>query len=130
MKKFLLSCAAAGALIALAGCSALEVTDSASFNGQKVVPDGSKKDAPVALVSTNCYGLYLFTIPLINGNPEVFGTPTVLVDSSNSQTQVNLITAKAKALNCTRVVDLTTTNSSVGFIFYIKSSSGSGTVLR
>lgn len=124
MKKILMFCAAAGVALVMAGCSSCQIAKD--FNDQKIANSGTG----VAHVSMSCYGLYLFSIPLITGNLDNYGVPTVLVDSSNPSVLAKQVTIEAKKLKGDTVVDLNTSTSSVGFIFYIKSCCASGNVLK
>lgn len=126
MKKFLMFCAAAGAILAMTGCSSLQVAKADAFNGQKIAESGTG----VAHVAVSTYGLYLFSIPLITGNLDNYGMPTVLQDSSKASILARQVTLEAKKLSGKRVVDLNTSTTSAGFIFYIKAANASGNVLK
>jgi len=127
MKRFLMCCAVAGAIIGAAGCSSVQVADKNTFNGLNASPVAG---APIAHVSTNSYGLYLLWIPLITGSTSNLGFPTIGEDCANSQTQVRLIAEKAAALNGSKIADLSTSTSSVGLLFNIKSASASAVVMK
>ena len=126
MKKFLAMFAGVAAAVAMTGCSTIETASNTDFNGQEIVTSGTQ----VGHVSATTNGLYLLMIPLITGSETNIGIPALLSDTVNSQALSRIVTTKAKEMGGSKVLDLTTSSSSAGFIFYWRSSSASANVTK
>ena len=126
-KKQLLLGALAGGLLALCGCSSVQVAKAEDLNGMKLTTTGST----VAHVAASNCGLYLLWIPLITGDSEAAGGVSFLGDDPVSAPAVTgLVTREAKSLGASRTTDLVSLNSSAGFIFYWKNTWVSGNAIK
>ncbi|MDD3154234.1 MAG: hypothetical protein PHS41_05150 [Victivallaceae bacterium] len=126
MKKKIVALGVGLAALVFAGCSSIQTASPSNFNGMRVVPSGT----PVQHISATCNGLYFFIWPLITGSIENPGLPTVLKDTANPTELTDWVTKHARKNGASRVLDLTTSFSSVGFIFYMKQGCISGTAVK
>ena len=131
-KRIALLFGMAGAVMLFAGCSSLQSAGAQSFNGQQITASGTG----VAHVSGYASGFYLLSIPLIVGSTEKPNTIAFGEDSCNVTAVTNMVTAKSKALNASRTVDLVSMSNSTNipfpfpFLFYWRSVTVSGNAVR
>ncbi len=132
MKKIVFLFALAGVALLFAGCSSLQTADASKFNGQQISSNGTG----VAHISGYSSGFYLLSIPLIVGstlNPDtiVFGE-----DSCNVTAVTKMVTARSKALQASKTVDLVSSSNSTNipfpfpYIFYWRTVTVSGNAVN
>lgn len=131
-KKIALLVAMAGAAVLFAGCSSLQTAGVKEFNGQDITTSGTG----VAHVSGYASGFYLLSIPLFVGSTEAPDTIAWNEDSCNVTAVTKMVTAKSKALNASRTVDLVSSSDSFNvpfpfpFLFYWRTVTVSGNAVR
>ena len=126
MKKMILSLSLAVAAVLFAGCVSVETVKGADLNQQAISNSGTA----VAHVNVQNWGVYLFTIPQFSGCTDAVGSIAVLKDTVNPQAVVPVVTAEAKKLGGSKVLDMASQYSEYGFIFVSRSINVSGNVVR
>lgn len=126
LKKVMALLCVAVAAVVLTGCSSLQMAEVSDFNNQRVADSGS----PVEHIAVATHGLYLLWIPLITGSTDNFGVPTLVTDTVCPTALTNAVTKEAKRAGAGKTIDLVTDVTSVGFIFYYRSGTASGTALK
>lgn len=125
-KKIMLIGFAAVTAVIITGCSTIGSADKNDFNGM----DLSAKGTAIGHVSATTHGLYFLWFPLITGDNVKVGAPIFLKDTVNSATLCDMITAKAKGMGGSEVVNLVSASNSSGFLFSYKTATASGTVVK
>ncbi len=111
------------AMIAIVGCSSIQVAPKESMNDQKLAA-GSEQN--VAHVNAQTWGLYVLSIPILTGDTENEGTMAVMKDTVNVKSVVNMATKKSKELGATKSLDMVSSASSIWifplFVVFLRST--------
>ncbi len=132
MNKVMLTLAAGAVSALFAGCASVQVAEKPDLNDQAITDGGT-----IAHINAQNWGLYFLKWPLFTGSTQALGTISVLnEDSVNVPCTVNLLTAKAKEMNASRIEDLQSDRGStmipipIPFLFYLQSTNVSGNAAR
>ncbi len=126
LKKVLTVFFAAAVAAMFVGCSAMQTAEKSDFNDQKVVTSGT----PIEHVSVTTNGLYFLWFPLITGSTQNWGMPCLLDDTVTSKAACGAITAEAKKVGGSGVIDLVSSEASAGLLFKVKMVHASATVVK
>lgn len=126
MKKMLVMFAAVAALTIFAGCSSVQVADKADLSGQQLSTSGQA----IAHINTTNFGLYFLWFPIVCGSAENTNFSVWFKDEVNVPSLVKLTTKTAANMKGTKTVDITSSRSSIGFLFSINRCEVSANVIR
>lgn len=113
-------------MLAMTGCSTIEVANASSFNGQQVVTSGKA----ISHVSTTVHGLYFLKWPLVTGSTAKWGFFALFEDTVSPTAVVSAITTEAAKQKGAKVIDLNSSCSGAGLLFKYKYASASATVVK
>ena len=109
MRGLVLAIVALALAVSAAGCAG--VVSGSQVNGLYLTEN---KDATVAHVNGDCWGIYLFSvIPLLTGSTDSPGMMTALTDTVTVEAVVDMTTRQAKKMGSTKLVNLQSDRTSV-----------------
>lgn len=121
MKLICTLLAAVAAATLFTGCANIQTAQKDDLSGMKLT---TTDKADVAHVHADNWGLYLLWIPLLTGSTDSVGDMSWNKDTVKVSPMTKLLTAKAKELGATSIVDLRTNTSGMAlppfFIFSIQ----------
>ncbi|MDD4816496.1 MAG: hypothetical protein PHI85_00810 [Victivallaceae bacterium] len=132
MKKSIYLAAAAVAAL-FAGCASVQVADDSALNDQKIATEGKS----IAHINGQNWGFYFLSYPIAAGSVNSVGmTSWFGEDSVNVPSVVKMVTAKAKEMGASRVVDLSSQRGGTmipipfPFLFYMNDVNVSGNAIK
>ena len=118
-------------IVLVSGCAT--VNTATKLNGQQL----TQSDTPIAHLNGSNWGIYwLSIVPLLTGNTDKPGMPSVFKDTVTVESVVDMTTAKSKELGATKITDLQSSTTSVlvwpipPFLLWYKAVQVSGNAIR
>jgi len=98
------------AMMALAGCTSVQIATPESLNNQKLAAGPEQN---VAHVNASTWGLYCLSIPLLTGDSDKENSIAVCQDTVNVKTMAALATRKGKEMGGTKSLDMVSSATTV-----------------